>query len=385
MRIAIIGSKGIPCKEGGVEKHVEELATRLVKKGHQVIVYAQTGYTHKRINKYKGVDLIYPPYLPTKNLKAISHTFLSLLHLLFKKVDIIHIHSIGPSLLAGIPRLLKKKAKTIVTFHSRDHFNQKWGIFARSCLKMGEWTAVHLPHATITVSRNLLYFCQKKYPDQNVVYIPNGAHLDHPLKPQRIKKWGLADNSYILSVSRLIPLKKIHCLISAYLKLNFNKKLVIVGSGPEKDKTYVQYLKHLAQKNKNIIFTGRQNGKTLQELFSNAYLYVLPSEVEGLSISLLEAMAASRCTLVSDIVENRETIGDVGYTFQVNNNKDLQEKLQFLNNHPELVLRSGRQARNRVQKLYNWNSIVVKTINLYQTLRTKEHLDVKTLPRPVSS
>lgn len=379
MHIALIGSKGIPCQDGGVEKHVEELAVRLAQKGHKVVVYARARYTKTQRKYYRGVRLIYTPYLPSKNLAAITHTFFSLIHLLFQKVDIIHIHSVGPSLLAFLPRILKWNAKTVVTFHSRDRYNQKWGNLARLFLALGEWTAINVPHATITVSQNLQKFCQKRYPGKTVTYIPNGAKPSRLSKPKHIARWGLKENNYILSVSRLIPLKGIHYLLGAYQKTAFNKKLVIVGTSPDEDQTYEKYLHYTSRKNPQIIFTGLQKGETLAELFSNAYLYVLPSEVEGLSISLLEAMAAGRCPLVSDIPENRETVGEVGYTFAVKNVDALAAKLKFLNDHPELVLKNGRLARERVIKLYHWDSITGQILRLYQTLIAEKNKKTQTV------
>lgn len=368
MKIALIGSKGIPARSGGVEKHTEELAVRLAQKGHQVLVYSRSGYTRKRQKNYRGVKIIYPPYIPTKNLAAITHTLTSIIHILFQKVDIIHIHSIGPSLLAFIPRLFKRKAKTIVTFHSRDRFNQKWGVLARLFLTLGEWTAVNFPHLTIAVSKTLYNFCQRKYPNKNIVYIPNGASLFPKLKPHNIKKWGLQENNYFLTVSRLIPLKGIHYLIQAFKSLTLNKKLVIVGEADQENKAYEIYLKHLVSNNSKIILAGEQRGKVLAELFSSAYLYVLPSEVEGLSVSLLEAMGVGRCPLVSDIKENKEAIGEIGYTFHSKKVGDLARMLNFLNDHPELVFKAGKSSRLRIRQFYNWNKIVNKTIKVYQLL-----------------
>ncbi|MDD5627281.1 MAG: glycosyltransferase family 4 protein [Patescibacteria group bacterium] len=382
MKIAIIGSKGIPCRDGGVERHTEELAVRLVKAGHEVLVYSRRHYTQSRVRRYKGVRIIYTPYIPTKNLAAITHTLTSLIHVLFQKVDIIHIHSVGPSLLAFLPRLLKRKTQIIATFHSRDRFNKKWGYIARLFLALGEWATVKFPHATITVSKNLYSYCRRKYPTAHIFYIPNGAPLFPPQKAQRIKKWGLTENSYILSVSRLIPLKGIHYLIRAFQNLNLNKKLVIVGDNPKENQNYLDYLKELAQNNPNVVFLGHQQGKILNELLSNAYLYVLPSEVEGLSISLLEAMGSGRCVLVSDIPENQEAIGEAGYTFKSKSFVDLTQKILFLNDHPELVLKNGHLARERVKRNYNWQKITRQTLSLYAMLKAKNPIRIKnSLPR----
>lgn len=372
MRIAIIGSKGIPCRDGGVERHVEELALRLTRLGQEVLVYARKDYTRKTVKNYHGVRIIYAPCLPTKNFGAISHTFFSLLHVLFQKVDIIHIHSVGPSLLAFIPKIFKRKTKVIATFHSRDRFNAKWGRIARFFLALGEKAAIKFPHATITVSKILYNYCRNQYKQSNLFYIPNGAPLTASPRAKTIKKWGLAENNYILTVSRLIPLKGIHYLIRAFLSLPLNKKLVIAGDYPKENQAYYIYLKQLCRDNPKIIFTGYQHGKALAELFANCYLYVSASEVEGLSLSLLEAMAAGRCTLVSDIPENKEAIGEAGYTFKNKSFVDLAQKILFLHNHPELVLKNGNLARLRVKNFYNWSKIARQTLRLYTKILTEK-------------
>ncbi|MDP2918336.1 MAG: glycosyltransferase family 4 protein [bacterium] len=377
MRIAIIGSKGIPCRDGGVERHVEELAVRLTRLGQEVMVYSRKDYTRKTVKNYQGARIVYAPCLPTKNFGAISHTFFSLLHVLFQRADIIHIHSVGPSLLAFIPRIFKRKARVITTFHSRDRFNSKWGRIARFFLTLGEKAIVKFPHSTITVSKNLYGYCLKNYPKSNLFYIPNGAMLIPKQKTKNIEKWGLAENNYILTVARLIPLKGLHYLIRAFGSLPLNKKLVIVGDYPKENKAYYLNLKKLCKNNSRIFFTGYQHGKTLAELFANCYLYVSASEVEGLSLSLLEAMAAGRCTLVSDIPENKEAIGEAGYTFRNKSFVDLAQKILFLNNHPELVLKNGALARERIKNLYNWSKIARQTLALYTKVLTEKPAKTK--------
>jgi len=373
MKIAIIGAKGIPCREGGVERHVEELAKKLVQKGHRVFVYSRKNYTKNKRKKYKGIDIIYTPSIPTKNLDTITHTFISLIHVLFKRVDVIHIHSVGPSLLSFIPRILKRKSVTITTFQCRDRFDQKWGILARFFLTLAEKTVVLLPDATIVVSKILYQYCRKNNPTKSqIYYIPNGAILARSKRAKLIKKWGLSENNYFLTVSRLVPRKGIHYLINAFQKLNTNKKLVIVGGGNLGNQAYENYLKKTAKGNSNIIFTGSQQGETLLELFSNAYLYVLPSKAEGLSLSLLEALGFGRCVLVSNIPENKEAMGEAGYSFKSRSVASIKKGLEFLNNHPELVLKMGRLARERVHKFYNWNKIANQTIKLYQALLLKK-------------
>ena len=277
MKIAMIGQKGIPCLLGGVERHVEELSTRLVKDGHKVLVYARSYYTPKDTKEYKGVRIIHLPTVKSKYLDAIFHTFLSSVHVLFQDVDIIHFHAIGPSFLCFIPKILKPQAKVIATFHCKDWEHQKWGILARTFLRMGAWIAVNIPDKTIVVSKTLRKYCRDKY-GEDCEYIPNGVKVkdnseqitDNSKQITEIRKFGLERNGYILTVARLIKHKGIHYLIKVYNKLETNKKLVITGEGFHTDK-YVKYLKSLAGSNKNIIFTGFKTGQDLEDLFKNAY------------------------------------------------------------------------------------------------------------------
>jgi len=378
----MIGQKSVPLvsgKGGGVEKHVEELSVRLVALGHEVIAYARPYVVDQKIPDYKGVKIIYTPSIPTKNLDTISHVFFSTLHVLFQKVDVIHYHGVGPSTLAWIPRVFKPRAKVIVTFHSIDRFHKKWGRFARWYLGLGEWTACHLPHTTIAVSRAIQQYCQQRY-GRETVYVPNGVDLKKSLQihDNRIRKFGLEKDSYILAVARLIKHKGIHYLIEAYKKLlqvhgldpnNWPggrvRKLVIVGA-PSYTDDYFSFLKNLASNTPNIIFAGFQTGDTLAQLFANAYLYVHPSEAEGLSITILEAMSYGTCVLVSNIPENVESVDHAGFTFQSKNVNDLYEMLVYLLDFPESVKRHGEKGLSFVKKNFNWEEIVRDIEEVYK-------------------
>jgi len=365
MKIIFIGQKGIPSLSGGVEKHVEELTIRLVNLGHDVSVYTRSNY-NKGNNNYRGVKLIRLPSLPTKNFDAISHTFLACLDLIFKrKVDIIHFHSIGPSSLIWLVKLFKPKTPIIATFHTQCYYHKKWGFFARTYLKFGEFMCCRLADKVIVISKNLKVYTKNKY-KREVDYVPNGVSLSKILPLDEIeKKWDIKNNNYFLSVSRLVRHKGIHYLIEAYKKLNTNKKLVIVGGGSFTDK-YVKELKKLADGNKNIIFTNIQSGKVLFELFSNAYCFVQPSESEGLSIALLEAMSYGKAVLVSDIPENKEAIGEAGFTFKNKDIGDLSKKLNYLLNNLSAIDRMGKLGKRRVAELYNLDSIVDSIVDIYR-------------------
>jgi glycosyltransferase involved in cell wall biosynthesis len=378
MRIAMIGQKGIPfIRDGGVERHVEELATRLAARGHEVYVYVRPRFVINGQKIYKGVHLIPLRSIPTKNLDTITHTFLATLHVLFKKVDIIHYHGVGPSTLAWIPRLLKPSARIIVTFHSIDRFHKKWGPFARVYLGWGEWTACRFPNRTIAVSQSIQKYCKERF-KRKTFYIPNGVSVEKSVRADKIEQFGLEKKEYILTVARLIRHKGIHYLIQAYRNLEKKfgteaknwpgrkiKKLVIVGA-PSFTDDYSAYLNKLAEQSENIIFTGFQTGEPLKQLFANAYLYVHPSEAEGLSITILEAMSYGTCVLISNIPENLETIDHSGFSFETKDASDLYEKLIYLLDAQEIVVGRGERGKKFIEENFNWDWIVAETEKIYR-------------------
>lgn len=378
MKIYFIGQKGLPAVYGGVEKHVEELATRLVKAGHEVFVYTRPNYTDKNLKKYRGVNLISLPSVATKHLDAISHTLRACLDLTKREVDIIHFHSIGPSSLIWLARILKPGAPIIFTFHTKCYEHKKWGALARVCLKIGETIACRLADKVIAISPSLSAYALAKH-KTSAAYIPNGVSLPKLVKAEKIKTWGLKKDNYILAATRLVGHKGVQYLIAAYWNLKTDKKLVIAGGGVYTD-NYVKELKEAARDNKNIIFTGNQTGQSLAELFSNAYLFVQPSESEGLSIALLEAMAYKKCSLVSDIAENKNAIGPAGFTFKNKSINSLKQKLAYLLKNKPLVAKTGALAQKRAKLQYDWNNIMNNTVSLYKSaLKEKENLKLTKL------
>jgi len=371
MKIAFIGQKGIPAKFGGVERHVEELAIGLAQKGHEVFVYARKNYTEENLKEYQSIKIILLPSIATKHLDAISHTFISILHALFQNYDIIHIHSIGPNLLNFLVRIFGRKTKLVSTFHCQDYYHQKWNWFARKSLQIGEWFTCQVPHKTIAVSKILTSFVKNEH-RTDPIYIPNGYRIIRTQKMDAISQWNLEKNNYILSVSRLVKHKGIHHLIETFKNLEDKnatngKKLVIVGDGFYTD-SYVEKIKEMAKGRENIIFTGNQSGEVLAELFENAWLFVQPSQSEGLSITLLEAMGYGKGILASDIPENVEPLNRTGFYFENGNVLDLENKLEYLFQNPHLSEEEGKNSQKVAEEKFNWENIVKKTEKLYTDL-----------------
>jgi glycosyltransferase involved in cell wall biosynthesis len=369
MKIAFIGQKGIPTRSGGVEKHVEEIATRLASYGHEVFVYARPNYTDKNLLTYQGVTIINLPSVGTKNLDAITHTLLATLHALFKKYDVIHYQAVGPSSLSWIARLFKRNTAIVATFHCQDHLHQKWGLLAREYLKLSEWATCKFPHQTITVSDSLKKYADEKYGIESRL-IFNGAEVKNIKEADLLSEFNLRSKKYIVCVGRLVKHKGVHYLIEAFKQLEDTTKmpngykLVIVGDGAHTD-DYVKYLKFISQGRDNIIFTGNQTGKKLEQLFANAQIFVQPSESEGMSIALLEAMGYGVVPLVSNIKENTEVIKDTGKIFRSKDIVDLKKQLAYLINKPDEAIQLGECAQCRIEEEFSWDSITRKTETVY--------------------
>ncbi|MEK7139575.1 MAG: glycosyltransferase family 4 protein [Patescibacteria group bacterium] len=368
MRIALIGQKGIPAQFGGVEKHVEELSTRLAKTGQTVLVYCRRWYTPTNINVHQGVYLVHAPTIHTKHLDAIVHTVISTLHAMFiARVDVIHYHGVGPALVAWLPRVFTPRSRVVVTFHCIDRQHQKWGRFARLMLRAGEWAAVTFAHRTITVSQTLQAYCEREY-HAATCYIPNGVTLPaESVATEALATWQLTSGEYFIAVSRLVRHKAIHNLIEAFRQVPTTKKLVIVGGSAFTDR-YVAELHALADDDPRIVFTGYQHGAALQQLFSHAYAFIHPSESEGLPITVLEAMSFSKAVIASNIPEHREVVGQSGILFAVGSPTDLADKIQHALDYPERLEALGERGRMIVAEKYNWDDIVKHTTALYTAI-----------------
>jgi glycosyltransferase involved in cell wall biosynthesis len=370
MKIAFIGLRAIGSSAaGGIEKAIEELSTRLVKLGHEVTVFTRARYDTYPGDEFEGVKLRRLPAIYTKHLEAISNTVVAVFHAL-RGYDVVHINATGPALLAFLPRLFGQKV--VVTVHGLDWKREKWGSFAKLWLRLGAWASAAFPHRTIVVSRTL----EAHYRDhfgRSVTYIPNGVTLPDPEILRAAKHpLGLAKGSYILFLSRLVPEKGCHTLISAFRQLATDKKLVIVGPTTHTD-DYEAQLRQLAAGDPRIIFAGAQFGEAKDALFRDAYLFVLPSTIEGMALVLLEAMSFGTGCLCSDIPENLEVVEaasghKVAATFETDNSDDLARQLNSLIEQPALVEKLGARAREHVAASFNWDLIARQFDVAYRSL-----------------
>lgn len=381
MRIALIGQKGIPHVQGGVEKHVEDLSVSLAKRGNDVFVYTRPQYVDPKMTQYKGVHLLSLPTINSKHLDAIIHTLLACIDVSFRqKADIIHFHSIGPASLLWLTKLLNPRTPIIATFHSRCYLHDKWNWFAQKYLQFGEYMTCKFAARTIVISRILQRYTRDKY-DRDAVFIPNGVKIKPSLSEDLLAQWDLTHGEYVLFVGRLIRIKRVHDLITAFNKVSTFKKLVIVGDGSFSDDC-VKELKKLASNNKNIVFTGQQDGETLQQLYTHAYLFVLPSEVEGLSISLLEAFACGTPVLVSNIAENADVVRNYGFMYKMGNTLDLARVMQDLLNNPIKTKRHRVAAQRYSQLQYDWGKLAEQTEHVYiESIHRKRSSTLQSLER----
>jgi glycosyltransferase involved in cell wall biosynthesis len=371
MKIAMIGHKRIPSREGGIEVVVETLATRMIPRNHEVTVYNRRGHhvSGKQFNnahrtEYQGVQIKEVYTIDVKGLAAVTSAFFASLCVSFSHFDVIHYHAEGPCAMLWLPHLFGKR--TVVTVHGLDWKRAKWkGSFASYFIKFGEKVAVKYADEIIVLSSNVHdYFWQTYHRETN--FIPNGVVRPEILPADLITQtYGLKKDSYFLYLGRLVPEKGIHYLIRAFKGIATDKKLVIAGSTSDTD-AYYKELVTLANHDPRILFTGFVKGQMLTELYSNCYVYVLPSDLEGMPLSLLEAMSYGNCCLVSDIPECANVVCGHGLLFQQGNSDDLASSLVQLEENEVLVRTYKQTAALYICQRYDWDEIVEQTLSLYE-------------------
>lgn len=364
MKIAFIAIKGID-RIGGVETYTVELGRRLVDAGHQVIVYTAKTPEHPVPFYHQGMRVIPLPTIRHKYFEKMVVVILASLHqFLIRDIDVVHYHAVGPSLFSFLPRLGGRYS--VFQSHGHEWERNSWNAIARLFFQVSEKLTFWFVNDSTAVSRTLQGYYRQKYA-RDVTYIPTGITprlYEAPLA--RIARYGVTTGSYILYVGRLSLEKRVHDLIQAYRQLpDPQARLVIVGSVREHD-PYGDELRQLAGDDPNILFTGAVYGEELAEWYSNAYVYVLPSQMEGLPITLLEAMSVGCCCIASDIDANAEALDGKGMLFPTGNTTALRECLQAALDDPQRVRRVGDILYQHVLNHYTWTLVTNQFIRFYQ-------------------
>lgn len=368
-KIAMLGHKRIPSREGGIEIVVSELATRMAASGCDVTCYNRKGhhvsgeqFDAEQLSEYKGVKIKSVFTVQKGGLAAVTSSFFAALKAAFGRYDVVHFHAEGPCAMMWIPKLFGKRC--IATIHGLDHQRSKWGKFASFYIFAGEKCAVKFADEIVVLSKNVQQYFKEKY-NRDTVFIPNGVNSAEKATAKEItEKFGLTENGYILYLGRLVPEKGIMYLIDAFKNIETDKKLVIAG-GSSDSEGFETELHEKASSDSRIIFTGFVQGRMLEELYSNAYIYVLPSDLEGMPLSLLEAMSYGNCCVTSNIPECAEVVNEYGVTFKKGDVDDLKDKLRFLLDNPDETENFKANSAVYICNKYNWDDVVCQTLRLY--------------------
>lgn len=362
MKVFVTGTRGIPDIPGGVEKHCQELYPIIAAKGHQILLSTRKPYVTSYQSEWQGVHLVHTYAPHRKSIEAIAHTFLSVIKARLFNPDIVHIHAIGPGLMVPFARLLG--LKVVVTNHGPDYDRQKWGIAAKTMLRLGEYLGSYFANEVIVISKIIEGIVQKRC-DRSVHLIYNGVVL--PEKSEKIdflNKIGVAKKEYIIAVSRFVPEKGLDLLIQAFQSMDTDFKLVIAGDS-DHETQYSKSIRELAAQDNRIILTGYIGGEELNQVYSHARLFVLPSFHEGLPIALLEAMSYGLSVLVSDIPANLEVGLSQDRYFKCGDVYDLQQKMKILV-EKQLTEVEKQKIQRQIEIDYNWNIIADQTIEVYK-------------------
>jgi glycosyltransferase involved in cell wall biosynthesis len=358
LRVAFIGGRGVISKYSGIEAYYEEVGRRLAGMGHEVTIYCRSYFTPAQA-EHNGMRLVRLPTIRSKHLETLVHTLLSTAHVLASRCDVVHYHALGPALFSFLPRLAGKK--TAVTVQGLDWQRKKWGRLASAVLQVGEHASVTFPNRTMVVSQTLRRHYREVHGTETF-YVPNGGVLRRGRAADNILTWGLEPEKYILFLGRFSPEKGCHYLIDAFEQIDADVKLVLAGASSYCDDYSLRLRTHASEKIKILDWVS---GDALDELMTNAMLFVLPSDMEGLSLALLDAMGAGLCVLTSDIPENCEAIEGAGFTFRRGNARDLADQLRFLIANPEARQAAGKAAKERIHEKYQWQTIAAEIENSY--------------------
>lgn len=375
LRIAMIGSRGVPATFGGVEHHVEELGARLAARGHEVTVYCRNGYGdgdgdagQDRVAEYRGMRLRHLPTVSSKHLDAIAHSGLATMAALAEHHDVVHYHALGPGLVAPLPRALSR-ARVVLTVHGLDDERAKWSRPAQAVLRTAQWMSAHVPNATIAVSRALADHYATRH-HRSAVYIPNGVAPAVRVGPEPLERFGLEPGGYVLFVGRLVPEKAPDLLIRAFRRMHPGLKLAVAGGSSHTD-GYVADLQRLAARDRRVVLTGYAYGPVLEALYTHCAAFVLPSALEGLPLTLLEAASYGVPVVASDIPPHLEVLGGEAAgrrLFASGDELGLAAALDRALGDPPGERLGAAQLQQRVLDRYSWDRAALATEAVYRVV-----------------
>ena len=359
MKIAIMGIRGIPAKYGGFETLAEQLAPRLVERGHQVTVYGRSNIIDYNEESYKGVRLVILPTISHKYLDTPVHTFLSVMHSLFHRYDVILICNAANSIFSFIPRLAGQKA--VVNVDGIERRRKKWNWLGKLWYLLGECFSTFFPNKIISDAKVIQNYYWDRYHKKST-FISYGANTEKVNTTKVLDKFSIKPNEYILYVSRLEPENNAHIVIKAFEKVRTSFKLVIVGDAPYSSE-YIKRLK--ATGDSKIVFTGFVFGEGYKEFQSNAYCYIHATEVGGTPPALIEAMGFGNCVIANGTPENIEVVGNAGIIYKKNDVENLREKIEHVIRNPKVIRIYGEKAKERIKANYSWDMVTDKYESLF--------------------
>ena len=365
LHIAMVGQKGLPATYGGIEHHVENIGARLVERGHRVTVYCRSTYSEVLVREHRGMRLVVAPTIGTKHLDAIVHSATSTGKALSAGADVVHYHGIGPGLLAPIPRYLSRSS-VVMTVHGLDHQRAKWGAAAQAVLGTAHWMSGRVPDELVVVSRDLVEHYRNRR-GLDATYVPNGVVPHPPVPADLLDPFGLQPGRYAVSVGRLVPEKRADLLIRAFQGVEGDHRLAIVGDSSFSD-DFSRHLRDLAADDPRVVFTGFAYGDTLAALYQHAGVFVQPSALEGLPLTLLEAVSYDCPVLVSDIPPHLEVVGQGSSrhrTVPVDSLEALTAALREMLAADRAPDPTADELRSSVVSHYSWDAAVIELEQVY--------------------
>lgn len=369
MKIAVIGVKGLPANQGGIEHYCQALYPKVVERGHTVDLFARSSYTQQpwfSVCQYHGVRVVCLPSLPIRGLDALSSSWFAACFATFKGYDIIHFHALGPSLFSFIPRLLSQ-ATIIATCQGLDWQRGKWGKLSSKIIHLGEKAAAKYAHSIIVVSQALRSYFNRTY-GVDSIYIPNGPGVYAESDPQFdfVRSFNLKPERYLLFLGRLVPEKRPELLIQAFQKIERSGWKLVLAGGDSDTTDYIKKLFELSAGNPNIVFAGELKGSRLAEMVRGAGIFVLPSDLEGLPLAMLEAMREGVPVVASDISPHQQLIGsDRGVLFTAGDIDSCADALERAIKRPDCLATMARQAQKHVRANYDWDKITSDNLSVY--------------------